>query len=152
MLDEYVRKFYLPAAQQGRRYAEEGFAPARAVADWKARVRASWPKVAIRRLDAPPRRIEFGTSLHIEVAVELDGLAPSDVVVELLLEREGPGSREGRVRLELAHDGTRTERGEHRFVLELEPELCGRLDYRIRAYPCHELLTHPFELGLMVWV
>jgi starch phosphorylase len=37
-------------------------------------------------------------------------------------------------------------------VLELEPELCGRLDHRIRAYPCHELLTHPFELGLMIWV
>jgi starch phosphorylase len=152
MLDEYVRKFYLPAAKQGRRYAEEGFAAARAVAEWKARVRAAWPKVAIRRLDAPPKRIEFGSGLRIEVALDLDGLEPSDVVVELLLAREGPGSRAGSVRHELAYDGTRTERGEHRFVLELEPELCGRLDYRIRAYPCHELLTHPFELGLMLWV
>jgi starch phosphorylase len=152
MLDEYVAKFYLPAAQQGRRYAEEGFAAARTVAEWKARVRASWPKVAIRRLDVPPRRIAFGASLRIEVALDLDGLSPSDVVVELLLARDGPESRAGRVRHELAHDGTRTERGEHRFALDLEPELCGRLDYRIRAYPCHELLTHPFELGLMIWI
>ena len=37
-------------------------------------------------------------------------------------------------------------------MLELKPELCGRLDYRIRVYPRHELLTHPFELGLMLWV
>ena len=98
------------------------------------------------------KRIAFGTSLRIEVALDLDGLAPADVVVELLLARDGSGARAGHVRLELAPDGTRTERGEHRFALDLEPELCGRLDYRIRAYPCHELLTHPFELGLMIWV
>ena len=152
MLDEYVAKLYLPAAQQGRRYAEDGFAGARTVAEWKARVRAAWPKAKIRRLDAPQKRIVFGASVRIEVALELDGLTPSDVVVELLLVREGRGAGEPRARHELTHDGTRTERGEHRFVLELEPELCGRLDYRIRAYPCHELLTHPFELGLMIWV
>jgi glycogen phosphorylase len=152
MLDEYVAKFYLPAAQQGLRYAEQGFAVARTVAEWKARVRVSWPKVAIRRLDVPQKRIVFGASLRIEVALDLDGLSPSDVVVELLLARDGPGWRAGRVRHELAPDGTRTERGEHRFALDLEPELCGRLDYRIRAYPCHEQLTHPFELGLMLWI
>jgi starch phosphorylase len=152
MLDEYIAKLYMPAAHQGRRYTENGFAGARAVAGWKARVRGSWPKVKIRRLDTPQKRIVFGASVRIEVALDLDGLAPSDVMVELLLAREGRGPGEARTRLELAHDGTRTEHGEHRFVLELEPELCGRLDYRIRAYPCHELLTHPFELGLMVWV
>jgi starch phosphorylase len=119
MLDEYVAKLYLPAAQQGRRYAEAGFAAARTVAEWKARVRASWPKVAIRRLDAPQKRIAFGASMRIEVALDLDGLAPSDVIVELLLAREGSGSPEGRVRNELVHDGTRTERGEYRFVLDL---------------------------------
>ena len=41
---------------------------------------------------------------------------------------------------------------EQRFVLDLKPELCGRLDYRIRIYPRHALLTHPFELGLMRWL
>jgi starch phosphorylase len=34
----------------------------------------------------------------------------------------------------------------------LKPELCGRLDYRIRVFPRHELLTHRFELGLMLWI
>ncbi|MCD6043072.1 MAG: hypothetical protein K0R40_2675, partial [Burkholderiales bacterium] len=28
----------------------------------------------------------------------------------------------------------------------------GRLEYRIRVYPRHELLTHPFETGLCCWV
>jgi starch phosphorylase len=152
MLHEYLSRFYLPASQLGRRYAEANYQAAREVAEWKARVRAAWPQVAIRRLDAPVRRIRFGENVRVEVAVRLNGLGPSDVVVELLLAggQCEPGARPARHEFE--HDGTRTERDEHRYVLELAPELCGKLDYRIRVYPCHELLTHPFELGLMLWV
>ena len=151
MVNEYLAKFYLPASQQGRRYAENGYARARHVAEWKVRVRAAWPSVSLRRLDDPKMRIQFGDSLRVEVAASLNGLAAGDVVVELLLARGIGEPEDGRVRYDLAFDGTMTEAGEHRFALELQPELCGRLDYRIRAYPCHEALTHPFELGLMVW-
>ncbi|MFO7188759.1 MAG: alpha-glucan family phosphorylase [Pseudomonadota bacterium] len=151
MINEYISKFYLPASQAGRKYAEGGYANARTVAQWKAKVCAAWPNVTIRRLDTPKRRIRFGESVRIEVAVNLDTLSPGDVAVEAVLTR---GLRDGGDRrvYAFAADGTRTEAGEHRFVLELEPELCGRLDYRIRVYPAHELLTHPFELGLMLWV
>jgi starch phosphorylase len=152
MLNEYVAEFYLPAAQQWRRYAESKFAAAREIATWKERVRAAWPGVALRRLDSPPKRIPFGDSIRVEVAARLNGLKPADMIVELVLSRghREPGDR--RVRHELVFDGTLTDAGEHRFTIDLAPEFCGRLDYRIRAYPCHELLTHPFELGLMGWV
>jgi starch phosphorylase len=30
--------------------------------------------------------------------------------------------------------------------------LSGRIEYRLRAYPEHELLAHPFETGLMTWL
>lgn len=153
MVTDYLRKFYLPASQQGRRYAEDRFARAREVAQWKAAVRHAWPSIRIRRLDEPRRRIQFGETVRMEVGVALNGLTPDDVVVEMVLAREqrqvGRGERE---QLRFVHDGTRTPEGEHRFVLELQPELCGRLDYSIRAFPCHALLTHPFELGLMIWV
>jgi starch phosphorylase len=152
MVHEYVAKFYLPASQQWRRYSESHFQRAREVAEWKARVRAAWPGVNLRRLDSPPRRILFGENMRIEVAAKLNGLSPGDVVVECLLARGSREPTDRRLRQDLTFDGTMTEAGEHRFVLELSPELCGRLDYRIRAYPCIEALTHPFELGLMVWV
>jgi starch phosphorylase len=153
MVSEYLRKFYLPASQHGRRYADENFARAKEIAGWKTRVRAAWPDVRIRRLDEPRRRIAFGEGIRVEVAVQLAGLAPGDVVIELVLERENrKRSRGEREQLRFTADGTRTDEGEHRYVLELQPDLCGRLDYSIRAYPWHELLTHPLELGLMIWV
>ena len=69
-------------------------------------MRAAWPQIALRRVDAPKRRIGFGESLRFEVSVNLNGLQPDDVVVE----------------------------------------------YRIRVYPHHEMLTHPFEMGMMIWL
>ena len=44
------------------------------------------------------------------------------------------------------------ESGEHLYALEFAPELSGRIEYRLRAYPAHELLAHPFETGLMTWL
>ena len=33
-----------------------------------------------------------------------------------------------------------------RYSLKLQPEWCGRLTYRIRAFPLHRGLTHPHEI------
>jgi glycogen phosphorylase len=151
MLGEYVAKFYLPASRQGHQLAEQGFAGARTLAAWKAQVRAAWPGVAARRLDAPKTRIQFGDSVPVEVAVKLNGLTSADVRVELLLSRTLRGSPPVEHVHELTAAGA-LEGGEQRYAIALKPGLAGRLDYRVRVYPRHELLTHPFELGLMCWV
>ena len=44
------------------------------------------------------------------------------------------------------------ESGEHMFTLNLVPDLCGKLEYHMRVYPYQPLLTHPFEMGMMVWL
>ena len=152
MVGEYVSKFYSAAAHHGRRYGDASYTAAKAVAAWKARVRAAWPGVALRRVDVPQPRLKFGQHLRLELAVTLNGLAPEDVVVELLLTAPEYESGERKPRqYRFAVEGAVDGGGQRRFVLELAPEACGRLDYRIRAYPWHELLAHPFELGLMLW-
>jgi starch phosphorylase len=159
MLGEYVSNYYLPASRQGHRYAEHGFEGAKSVAAWKARVRAAWTGVAVRRLDTPRQRIQYGESVPIEVAVKLNGLSPADVRVELILSREPRETPHLQHSHELAPAGPIEDaaqpaevRGWQRYSLDLKPGLSGRLDYRIRVFPRHDLLTHPFELGLMTWI
>jgi starch phosphorylase len=149
MLEEYVERCYVPAARQGRALAGREHAPARELALWKARVRQAWPGVQLRRLDAPQARLAFGEALRAEVAATLNGLAPEDLCVELLL--ADAMSQETR-RSVLRPEGGTGREGEARFVARLAPELCGQIEYRIRAYPRHALLAHPFELGLMRWL
>ncbi|MBI4757279.1 MAG: alpha-glucan family phosphorylase [Betaproteobacteria bacterium] len=151
MVGEYLEKFYLPAMRHWRRCSSEGFAGARDLAVWKQRVRHSWARVAMRRLDTPKRRLAFGESLHLEVAVSLDGLTPQDVTVELLVGRPG-GSRPHKAQsYNLCHERV-LETGEHLYGLVLSPDQCGKVEYRVRIFPSHPLLTHRFEMGLMAWL
>ena len=153
MVNEYLAKFYLPATRQGRRFAESDFEPARRLALWKQRVRDTWPKVSMRRLDIAQKRIVFGDKLRLEVAVLLGGLSAEDVALELVLAKKTGDKAQPRARTyRFEAEGRMTEQGEQRFALELKPELCGKLEYRVRLYPQHELLTHPLELGMMRWL
>jgi starch phosphorylase len=151
MVGQYVANCYLPASQLGHRYAENGFALATSVAAWKARVRGAWDGVTMRRLDTSARRIQFGESVCLQLGVRLNGLTPDDVVVEAVMSRAigepGDGQRSYRFAAAGAHDND----GEWLFRLDLSPEFCGHLDYVIRAYPYHEALAHPFEMGRMIW-
>jgi glycogen phosphorylase len=153
MLTEYVDDVYQPATRQWRRYAEQDFLAARRLAVWRAKLRAAWGGVSLRRADEPVQRIDYGGKLRIAVAARLNGLAPEDVAVELLLGRPGTerASQAG-ARYRLAYERPLPETGEHLYAIDLSPEIAGRIEYRLRAYPANELLTHPFEMGMMVWL
>jgi glycogen phosphorylase len=150
MLEQYVEQLYRPAATRGARLAAEGGAGARALAQWRARVRAAWDGVALRRASEAPVHIDQGERVRVEAAVALNGLAPQDVAVELLLAR--PGAASPAARCLLAPERPLPGGGEHLYALEFAPELNGRIEYRLRAFPKHELLAHPFETGLMTWL
>lgn len=151
MVDEYVERIYLPASRQGRRYFASAYAGAKTLASWKVRVQAAWERVAIVRLDNPVARIDVGASIQFEVAVDLNGLEPEDVLVEMVISRATRRDESAARHYRFEYAGP-LQGSEHRFALHMTPDLCGRLDYRIRVYPYHELLTHPYELGLMVWL
>ncbi|MGE5668924.1 MAG: alpha-glucan family phosphorylase [Betaproteobacteria bacterium] len=150
MVGEYVSDCYLPAVRLGRRYAEGSGALAAGVAAWKARVRSAWAGVAIRRLDTPVRRIGFGESISLRIGVRLNGLHPDDIAVEAVMTRR-IGGDDDRCVYPLAPEGPIGDGGEQVYSFDLAPELCGHLDYAIRAYPWHDALAHRFETGLMVW-
>lgn len=153
MVGEYLAKCYLPASRQHRLYKESQYQNSHVIADWKARIRHAWPGVELRRLDIGQQEISFGESLRFEVGVKLNGLNPGDVNVELLL---GLFSKrkllKNSLRYSFVSTGAMTDAGENVFAADVKPEHCGKLEYRIRAYPNHEMLTHPFELGMMRWL
>ncbi len=151
MVRQYVDKFYAPASRQWVRFSDDAFAAARALSEWKGRILQSWGGVAIRRLDDPVRRLTYSENVQIQVAVKLNGLTPEDVRVEMLVGRASKQGQEKELR-KLAFSPTANLADECLFTLELTPEYCGRLLYRIRVYPHNDLLTHSFEMGLMIWL
>jgi starch phosphorylase len=167
MLGEYLARFYAPACRRGRQVAEDNYAKARELSAWKRKVRGAWPKVTLQKPGTDPGfppggkpgsvpgfgSVAFGDKVHVEIAVQLGGLEPADILVEVMVVnaiRELRSSRAAEA-YELQCLGARDDRGECRFAIDLAPELCGKLELRIRAYPRHAGLTHRFEMGLMKW-
>jgi starch phosphorylase len=152
MVGEYLAKCYLPASRQHRLYKQNQYENSHVIAAWKARIRHAWPGVELLRIDAGQKEIKFGESLHFEVGVKLNGLNPDDVVVEMLLGFSSNGKHLRKPhRYRLVATSAISDAG-NIFAADVKPEHCGRLEYHIRAYPFHEMLTHPFELGMMRWL
>jgi starch phosphorylase len=149
MVMDYLRDFYAPAARQARRLAANGGAPARALAQWKARVRAAWPGVRLRLAEPPPPALEHGERARLRVLATLNGLAPEDVVVECVLGHAEAGERF--VAACVAPLAASERAGEETlFAGEVQP-LAGLQQLRVRLRPAHAAQTHAFELGLMTW-
>jgi starch phosphorylase len=157
MVMDYLERAYAPARAMALRMADSGGAPAAALAAWKRRVAAAWPRVAVSRLDAPMRRLIQGERLDIRVQVELAGLEARDVRIECLfgrLDEHDDFDVHWRRNLEVSdeRDGRAVYSLRFEPALEFESGLHGLITYKLRVYPQHPLLSHPFETGLMTWV
>jgi len=166
VLFDYSRGLYQPAAAHYRRLAADGFTGARTLADWKQRVRTAWPKVSLKLLSDAARDLPRGERLRLRVAAGLNGLAPADVRVEFAARRLLPeadlsppplssyaqSARDGLWQAALAATDEQDADGAVVFALDVEPPECGQFRTEVRIYPWHELLSHPYELGLIKWL
>ena len=103
--------------------------------------------------------------MRLRVAAGLNGMQPSDVRVEFVARRllpeadlstpplsaYGHAERDGIWRAVLQPAGEESD-GAAVFALDVAPEECGQFATEVRIYPWHELLSHPYELGLMKWL
>lgn len=151
MVMDYVMKLYGPANWQRRTLGRDDGAPACELAAWKRRVRAAWPGVSLRLLDAPAEVLAAGEPLSLAVGVHLNGLEPDDLVVECL---SGRGDSEGfAVEQRTAFKPTDQHVDDALvYRVDLLPPLSGLQHYQLRAYPYHAHLSHPFETGRMLWL
>jgi len=152
MVMDYVRRYYAPARKQRLVLGGNDFARARELAAWRRRVEQHWPRIRMRRLDPAPTEIRSGNTLRIEVAVQLDSLAPDDVLLECLVGRETDTGDFERLDTHVFVPGTGLDTGETVFRLDLEPRLAGLQHYQIRLIPFHPSLSHRYEAGYMLWL
>ncbi|TVS10094.1 MAG: alpha-glucan family phosphorylase [Gammaproteobacteria bacterium] len=150
MLLDYAIRMYRPAAKLGRLLAADDGDTAQALARWKARVREAWSGVALDWSEPPPTMLEHGARARLRLRVRLNGLTAEDVAVECVLgfgEGACPARQAYRFRADTAVvDDAQT------FSLDLLPPDNGLYRMQVRIYPHHELLQHPFEMGLMHWL
>ncbi|MFJ8893482.1 alpha-glucan family phosphorylase [Leifsonia sp. NPDC102414] len=156
MVREYVTRLYVPAASFERRLTADGFADARSLAAWKARVRAAWPGVNVAHVDAGGVDAvpQVGDELHVRALVHLNGLSPDDVEVQVVYGRSHEGDELTDVRhealtLDSAAPGTDDPSVAREYRGTVRLQLAGGFGYTVRIVPKNALLISDAELGLV---
>jgi starch phosphorylase len=157
MAMDYLEQSYAPAAREGKQLGANAAAGARELAAWKQKVTQAWPAVEGRLISEIPASINSGDSMSFEVALHTNGLQPADLVVECV---KGSMNEEGLFNITdtmLFYLADKTSESDAIYRCDLfDPgDLCtagGLQQFKIRYYPCHHLMSHPFECGLMRWL
>ena len=151
MVKEYVTRLYIPAAQSERAISASGYAPARELSAWKARLIEAWPKVQVLHVESGGVDVvpQIGDSLQVRARVALDGLTPDDVKVEVVYGRARDTDRladisRQRLVLDAAEPGQPAT-----FTGTVELNRPGSFGYNVRVVPSSPLLANPAELGLI---
>ncbi|GIJ00122.1 starch phosphorylase [Sediminihabitans luteus] len=150
MVAEYVERLYAPAATAGRALDAAGHEPARELAAWKARVRASWSGVRVDHVESAGigEVPQVGDTLTVRADVTLGDLDPSDVEVQVVHGAVGENdviSSYATAPIALAES---YEAGRHAFVGTVTLDASGPFGYTVRVVPTHAGLVSPAEMGL----
>ncbi|MBG6238354.1 starch phosphorylase [Mycetocola sp. CAN_C7] len=158
MVREYTESLYLPAYSSTTVLRGDGYKPARRLAEWKARVTAAWPDVAIAHvesggLDLTP---QVGDELHLRATVRLGSLSPDDVSVQVVYGLSGANGDDLRdvqsaeLEAEIPDpDADSGDGGDWLFSGTVSLGRPGGFGYSVRVVPKNALLASPAELGLI---
>ena len=152
MLNDYIQNFYIPAIKQGKVYHADNYQNSFEISQWKEKIRNAWDQIKIRIIEEPTKQLDFGKNIMIKVGVYLNGLDSDDVCLELLMSRVDNKIEDKTIRYSKFSCIGKIDNDETIFEADFAPEVCGKLEYSIRIYPSHPLLTHKFELGMMHWI
>jgi len=140
---DYAEQHYLPLAAGYRaRRAGQG-AAGRALADWRRELEQAWP--GLRFGDC---RVEtLGQAHHFEVQVQLNGILPASVAVELYADSAGGG----RFRQAMACIGPLAgTTGGYRYRSEVPADRPAG-DFTVRLLPRRDGVAIPLENSRILW-
>jgi starch phosphorylase len=152
MVREYMTELYEPAHEQHLRSQENDYALARDKAQWNSRIREVWDRIRfVESGPGPAASVISGKPVPVRAAIDLAGLTPRDVRVEVVI-----GSIDSNGHLEdtevMVLPPVEQKDQVAVFGRDIVPERTGRLGYALRVSPNHfdDPLTRPCT-SLLKW-
>jgi starch phosphorylase len=148
MVREYVDSYYLPAAAAVAKVSDDDYAGARELAGYRMRIGTSWSRVRVVGGDLTVEGAKppvIGATARVRALVDLAGLAPSDVDVQVVV-----GRVDDRDELRDVITASMRPVSDGEYAADLRLAHAGALGYTFRVLPRHGLLATPAELGRVV--
>jgi starch phosphorylase len=152
MVHEYMSELYDPAHEQHMRMLEADYALAHDKASWNSKIREVWDRIRfVESGSGPAAAVLSGKSVPVRAAIDLAGLTPRDVRVEVVIGRIDSNGHLEDTEVMVLPPVEQTDQVAV-FGRDIVPERTGRLGYALRVSPNHfdDPLTRPCT-SLLKW-
>ena len=115
------------------------------------KLRTNWHSLSIGKIEAPAGAIiQAGDKVSVAAHVDMDGLAPDEIAVELFHGRiTSTGEIDQGRRVQMSPSGK--DHGATVYATEVVCSQTGRQGLAVRILPRHPGLVNPMLLGLIKW-
>ena len=154
MVRQYAEMFYAPAARHLDELLSNELAQAKELSAWRRRLRDLFGNVRIESVSDDMDTVggaRIGRDIRVEAVVDLGGLAPQDLQVQLYfgaLDSDGQLS-EGQPLPMQQVDSTDGHRA--RYAVQMPCTRSGMTGYTVRVMPGHATLPDARELAMIRW-
>jgi starch phosphorylase len=139
MVRDYVEDWYLPAASRSRGLAQDDYAAARELVQWRARVAEAWHHVAILAI-THEGTATVGDAQRVWADVTLGTLDPNEVQVQLWHGRVDGEDQLADPQLTVMQRAQTGTGSTTRYVAELASAEQGHFGFSVRVVPSHPQL------------
>ncbi|AFZ49218.1 alpha-glucan family phosphorylase [Dactylococcopsis salina] len=152
MLRDYSVYGYFPSSDRYFAMTENNYANTKAVAQWKKQVFERWYDIRIESIDVSEETdIVVNETIEVKAVLDLAGLKPDDVSVELYLGKlNSNGEIVNGTPIPMEHTGETTSAGVT-YKGSLVYRASGLQGLSLRVLPKNQYMAHPHELGLILW-
>jgi starch phosphorylase len=152
MLMDYSNMFYFPALKNYRRITKDDYAESKALADYMQKLQGVWNNLAITKVESNARPVmQRGDSLTVTAHIELSGLTPDEVLIELYHGSVSNQSRDINNAHRTEMKALSQEGNTWVYQIRIECTDTGQQGHTVRILPKHEALVHPYRTGLIKW-
>jgi hypothetical protein len=154
MIRDYQERFYAPQAERGKKLKADGYKLAKEIVSWKNSIASKWEDIEIREFeiaDGITNAIRIGEEYPARVVLDLKGLSPEEIGVEIVMTENGEGDEPELVECK-EFDVLKTEDGLTTYKLDLHLTHPGAYNYAIRMFPKNEYLPHRQDFNYLRWL
>lgn len=151
MVGEYNDRYYIPASGRYRALSDNDRARAKQLAAWLSKVGDAWSRIRIESIDTEgASQHQVGEQLAVKVKLHIDGLQPSDLLVQAF--HGAVTSKNNIEQGDLVNLAFRSqEAGLAVFEGNVTLSRSGRMGISVRVMPSHKDLIHPILTGNIIW-
>ena len=137
MIEDYTRKFYIPSMELTEKMKANNYELAKNKTNWQSNIEKNWSKVSIINTDdnVGNKTIQIGSPMKIRVKVNLAGIAPEDVFVQIYegyLNTKNVLSDETFTNMKMV---SKEQDGAYIYEIETPTRMVGHCGYTVRIVP-----------------